>query len=162
MNSKIAELYNDMHEGWPRHPRLSPGNDEGSLKKNEPVRRPGAAQALGRTVLPIAMLSPAVLVTVVIVFLPMLQTAWMSLHDYILFRPRSFDFVGLKNFIAAFHDEVFWISLRHTLIWILLTVPAAICWPGGGAPVNQDSRGGPWPRRAHHRSHGVAQLVPSR
>lgn len=95
------------------------------MKPNPSPPRAGG-MALGRTVLPIAMLSPAVLVTVAIVFLPMLQTAWMSLHDYILFRPKSFDFVGLKNFIAALHDEVFWISLRHTLIWIFLTVPSQL------------------------------------
>lgn len=79
---------------------------------------------LSRRVLPLVMLSPAVLVTLAIVFLPMLQALWMSLHDYVLFRPKSFDFVGLKNFIKAWNDPVFWISLRHTLIWIVLTVPA--------------------------------------
>ncbi|MBE0530560.1 MAG: sugar ABC transporter permease [Rhodospirillales bacterium] len=94
--------------------------------KPNPSPPKAGGMALGRTVLPIAMLSPAVLVTVAIVFLPMLQTAWMSLHDYILFRPKSFDFVGLKNFIAALNDEVFWISLRHTLIWIFLTVPSQL------------------------------------
>ncbi len=93
------------------------------MKPNPPPSGTGR-MALGRAVLPVAMLSPAVLVTVAIVFLPMLQTAWMSLHDYILFRPKSFDFVGLKNFVAALHDEVFWISLRHTAIWIFLTVPS--------------------------------------
>jgi multiple sugar transport system permease protein len=79
---------------------------------------------LWRQVMPLALLSPAVLVTLAIVFFPMIQTAWMSLHDYVLFRPKSFDFVGLKNYLAIFQDEVFWISLRHTVIWIALTVPA--------------------------------------
>lgn len=79
---------------------------------------------LSRRVLPLALVSPAVLVTLAIVFLPMIQAAWMSLHDYVLFRPNDFTFVGLKNFVAALHDEVFWISLWHTLIWIGLTVPA--------------------------------------
>lgn len=79
---------------------------------------------LARHVLPYALLSPAVLVTLAIVFFPMVQAAWMSLHDYILWKPSSFKFVGLKNFVAALSDEVFWISFRHTLIWIGLTVPA--------------------------------------
>jgi multiple sugar transport system permease protein len=78
---------------------------------------------LGRRVLPLVLVSPAVVVTLAIVFLPMLQAAWMSLHDYILFRPKEFPFVGLKNFRAALGDEVFWISLGHTAIWIGLTVP---------------------------------------
>jgi multiple sugar transport system permease protein len=82
--------------------------------------------ALGRRVLPYAMLSPAVLVTLIIVFFPMLQTAWMSLHEYVLFRPNDFDWVGLGNFRAALADEVFWISLRHTIIWMAATIPAQL------------------------------------
>jgi multiple sugar transport system permease protein len=97
---------------------------------------------LWRQVMPLALLSPAVLVTLAIVFFPMIQTAWMSLHDYVLFRPKSFDFVGLKNYVAIFHDEVFWISLRHTVIWIALTVPAqALLGLATALLLNQDF---PW------------------
>ncbi|MCC0022576.1 MAG: sugar ABC transporter permease, partial [Nitratireductor sp.] len=81
---------------------------------------------LARRILPYAMLSPAVLVTLAIVFMPMLQAVWMSFHEYVLFRPKNFDFIGLDNFIAALSDEVFWISLRHTVVWIALTVPAQL------------------------------------
>jgi len=81
---------------------------------------------LSRRVLPYAMLSPAVLVTLAIVFFPMLQTAWMSLHDYVLFRPNDFDWVGLENFRSALSDEVFWISLRNTVIWMGTTIPAQL------------------------------------
>ena len=80
--------------------------------------------ALWRQVMPLALLSPAVLVTLAIVFFPMIQTAWMSLHNYVLFRPKSFDWVGLQNYFNIFQDEVFWISLRHTILWIAITVPA--------------------------------------
>ena len=76
---------------------------------------------LAGQVLPYAMLSPAVIVTLAIVFLPMAQAVWMSFHQYVLFRPRVFDFIGLENFRAALADEVFWISLRHTVIWIGVT-----------------------------------------
>ena len=79
--------------------------------------------SLAVRVLPYALLSPAVLVTLAIVFFPMLQAAWMSLHELVLFRPTVMPFVWLDNFIAAFSDEVFWISLQHTGIWIGLTVP---------------------------------------
>ncbi len=80
--------------------------------------------ALWRQVMPLALLSPAVLVTLAIVFFPMIQTAWMSLHNYVLFRPKNFDWVGLQNYFAIFQDEVFWISLRQTALWIIITVPA--------------------------------------
>nr|WP_240804366.1 sugar ABC transporter permease [Qingshengfaniella alkalisoli] len=102
-----------------------------SAQDLNPSDRPGPKEdmtgtRLGRSVLPYAMLSPAVIVTLAIVFLPMLQTAWMSLHDYVLFRPNDFTFVGLDNFIAALQDEVFWISLKHTVIWIGVTIPAQL------------------------------------
>ncbi|KRW96474.1 carbohydrate ABC transporter permease [Paracoccus sp. MKU1] len=84
----------------------------------------GRRAALWRQVMPLALLSPAVLVTLAIVFFPMIQTAWMSLHNYVLFRPKNFDWVGLQNYFNIFQDEVFWISLHHTILWIVITVPA--------------------------------------
>lgn len=74
--------------------------------------------------LPYWLLSPAVVVTLFIVFLPMAEAVFLSLHDYLLWKPSSFAFVGLQNFITALGDEVFWISAWHTLLWIGLTVPA--------------------------------------
>ena len=50
----------------------------------------------------------------------------MSFHEYVLFRPKDISFIGIKNFITAFSDEVFWISFRHTIIWIGITVPAQL------------------------------------
>lgn len=85
---------------------------------------PAGRAALWRHVLPLALLSPAVLVTMAIVFFPMVQTAWMSLHDYVLFRPKKFEFVGLQHYADILRDEVFWISLGNTVKWIAITVPA--------------------------------------
>lgn len=81
---------------------------------------------LGKKILPYALLSPAVVVTLFIVFFPMVQAAWMSLHQYILFKPKDIHFIGLQNFVTALQDEVFWISLGHTLLWIGITVPAQL------------------------------------
>lgn len=94
------------------------------MSTSEPT--PQIPSGLGRQILPYALLSPAVLVTLTIVFYPMVQAMWISLHDYVLFRPKNFDFVGLKNFYTALQDEVFWISFRHTVLWIGLTVPAQL------------------------------------
>ncbi|WP_410218591.1 carbohydrate ABC transporter permease [Paracoccus sp. (in: a-proteobacteria)] len=96
-----------------------------TIQVSEREGRPSRSQgSLWRHVLPLALLSPAVLVTLAIVFFPMVQTAWMSLHEYVLFRPRNFDWVGLQNYRAVFQDEIFWISLRQTTLWIAITVPA--------------------------------------
>lgn len=73
--------------------------------------------------LPYGLLTPAVLVTVVIVFLPMIEAVVTSLYEFVLFRPNAARFVGLGNYVKLVQDPVFWISLGHTAIWIGLTVP---------------------------------------
>lgn len=80
-------------------------------------------KARARLVLtPYAFLLPALLVTAAVIFYPVAQTIWMSLHDFILFRPRNVPFTGLKNFQRVLEDEVFWISLKNSLYWIVLVV----------------------------------------
>ena len=79
-----------------------------------------------RAILPYVLLSPAVLATLLIVFYPMAEALYLSLHDYQLFRPQAMTFVGLGNFAKALGDEVFWISLWHPGIWIGFTVPTQL------------------------------------
>lgn len=69
-----------------------------------------------------AFLLPALVVTAAVILFPVLQTAWMSLHDFVLFRPRDVPFIGLGNFERMWNDEVFWISLGHSFLWIALVV----------------------------------------
>lgn len=73
---------------------------------------------------PYGLLGPAVVVTLLIVFLPMLVAVVTSFFELVLFRPKATHFVGLGNFIALFNDPVFWSSLWRTVLWIGLTVPA--------------------------------------
>ncbi|WP_353646629.1 sugar ABC transporter permease [Mesorhizobium sp. WSM2239] len=73
--------------------------------------------------MPFALLAPAVLVTLVIVFFPMAQAVLTSLYDLILWKPNASRFVGFGNYIKLFADPVFWTSLGNTAIWIGLTVP---------------------------------------
>ncbi len=64
------------------------------------------------------MLAPALGATTFLVLLPVLDTLWMSLHDVVLFRPRSAPFVGLANYALALADPVFWSSLGNSFIWV--------------------------------------------
>ncbi len=70
------------------------------------------------TLTPYAFLTPALVVTAAVILFPVVQTAWMSLFDYVLFRPRSIPFVGPGNFLRAFSDPVFWVSAWNSAIWI--------------------------------------------
>ena len=72
-----------------------------------------------RHLLPFWFLAPALLIELAIIFYPVLQTAWMSLHDYVLFRPSNAPFIGLGNFVRAANDPVFWLSLGNSLVWIV-------------------------------------------
>jgi multiple sugar transport system permease protein len=58
-----------------------------------------------------------------VVFYPMVQAVITSLYNNILWKPRGVKFIGLDNYIAIWHDPVFWASLGRTAIWIGLTVP---------------------------------------
>jgi multiple sugar transport system permease protein len=76
-----------------------------------------------KKLLPYWLLSPAVLVTLVIVFLPMVQAVWTSFYDLVLFKPKATAFVGMSNYIKLLHDPVFWAAFWNTCLWIGLTVP---------------------------------------
>jgi multiple sugar transport system permease protein len=72
-----------------------------------------------RIATPYSFLLPALLVTALVVLFPVIQTIWFSLQDYILYDPDNAQFVGLRNFTAALQDEVFWISLTHSAVWVV-------------------------------------------
>ncbi|MBI1777613.1 MAG: sugar ABC transporter permease [Proteobacteria bacterium] len=88
----------------------------------EPVAGRSRRRRFGAELTPYLFLAPALIATAVIVFLPVIQTIAMSLYDYVLYRPRSIPFVGLGNYARLWADEVFWISLWNSVLWVLLTV----------------------------------------
>lgn len=81
-----------------------------------------AASARGAGLTPYLFLAPAMAVTLAVVLAPVAQTVWMSLHDFVLFRPRNVPFVGLGNFARMLGDELFWVSLVNSAWWIGLVV----------------------------------------
>ncbi len=90
-------------------------------------------RGLPRQATPWLFLAPALLATVLIVFYPVLNALWLSLHDVVLFRPRSRPFVGLDNYVKALADPVFWESLRHSLVWVVCAVSLQFTLGFGGA-----------------------------
>jgi len=73
---------------------------------------------LRRQLLPFAFLAPALLIEAAIIVYPVLKTVWMSLHDFVLFRPANAPFIGLGNFARAFTDPVFWTAAWNSVLWI--------------------------------------------
>ncbi len=68
---------------------------------------------------------PALLNFAVFRYIPILMAARASLYDYSLLGGFG-DFVGLKNYLRAFDDELFWTSLWVSIKFVLMKVPAQV------------------------------------
>ncbi|WP_420594078.1 carbohydrate ABC transporter permease [Deinococcus sp.] len=64
---------------------------------------------------------PSLLFVVAFFLLPLLMTAWMSLHDWPLLGKHSF--IGVGNYLRMLHDKTFWSSLRFTSLYTLAVTP---------------------------------------
>lgn len=72
-----------------------------------------------------AMAAPAVALMCLLLLGPLLGVFALSLTDYQLGSP-TFSWIGLANYQEMFSDRVFWISLRNTLTYVAIVVPAAV------------------------------------
>jgi multiple sugar transport system permease protein len=66
-------------------------------------------------------LAPAVLFVLVFTAYPLSQMIWMSFHSWSLIEPKKW--VGLANFIKAYYDRQFWVSLGFTLKYTIYITP---------------------------------------
>lgn len=80
------------------------------------------ARSLKRNTLPYLLLTPALLVVLSVVFVPLFNAILMSFQSYDLRHPKDIGFIAFANYIAAFHDELFWKSLLRTFFWVLFGV----------------------------------------
>lgn len=56
---------------------------------------------------------------------PFFYSLFLSFHRWNLISPNK-SYVGLDNYRSLLHDEVYWIALRNSGLYVLLTVPAAM------------------------------------
>jgi putative chitobiose transport system permease protein len=68
---------------------------------------------------PDLFLFPALLAIATFVLYPILAVFYYSFTDYSIINPPVW--VGLSNFQALLHDDVFWQALSHSLIYLLVT-----------------------------------------
>jgi len=69
----------------------------------------------------LAYVLPAIVFVLVFTAWPFLQMVWISLNNWSLITPPTF--VGFQNYLDAFSDSQFWVSLRFTLKYTLLITP---------------------------------------
>jgi multiple sugar transport system permease protein len=68
--------------------------------------------------LPYAFLSPALIATLLVVLVPIVEAASYSMMHYILWKPKAKAFVLFQNYSDMLGDPIFWIALKNTIIWI--------------------------------------------
>jgi len=74
-----------------------------------------------RIPVPYVFVAPAFVPVLVVVVVPMLIAAYLSLTAFQLLKQDT-SFVGLANYGALFTDPIFWSALGTTLVFLLVTV----------------------------------------
>lgn len=68
-----------------------------------------------------AFVAPAALVILLVVVVPLIRAAWMSLFDIELTSPGVEPFVGLQNYITQLTNSDFWDSVSKALFFTVVT-----------------------------------------
>lgn len=74
----------------------------------------------------LAYIFPAFVIYARFFLWPAGQLLWLSLHEWDGLSPRQF--VGLQNYQSLLGDELFWLSFRHNVLWMLgaMVVPVIV------------------------------------
>jgi multiple sugar transport system permease protein len=116
------------------------GDDRKIVAPDVPFHtRGGEISARGLAVL---MNLPSLCWLLVVLLYPVLYAGYLALHEVSLRNLRSglFPFVGLRNFARLAADDVFWLSLAHTAVFVALVVTLEILIGMGLALVAHDTR----------------------
>lgn len=57
---------------------------------------------------------------------PLVKAFQISLHRWTIMPGQASEFVGLANYLRAFSDPIFWIAIRNTVLYTVVTVPTQI------------------------------------
>jgi len=69
------------------------------------------------------LLSPLILLLTVIIGIPLLQTIWVSFHQYTPTKPwLKYKFIGLANYISLLKDPIFINALIHSFYFTILNI----------------------------------------
>jgi multiple sugar transport system permease protein len=87
------------------------------------LRPPGSKMRAARRLLPIYLfILPGMALFLIWTLYPLLDALVMSFFDWIPNPNIDSDFVGLKNYLQALTDPVFWQALRNVLVYTVITV----------------------------------------
>lgn len=80
-----------------------------------------------QTLAPWLFLAPGILMFVIYVLVPIVQSIWISFHDWDGLGEKVW--IGLGNYVELLDDDTFYVALKNNLIWLvlyLLSIPAGL------------------------------------
>ena len=99
---------------------------ESSAARPSPVRRRPTGRGMRTGLTPYLFVAPGAILFSVMIVYPIVQAVEMSFFDWKIIGSATSEFLGLGNYIRAFQDEHFWLSLSNSGIYMLFTVPPQI------------------------------------
>ena len=92
-----------------------------------------------RSLTPYLFLAPALLVIAIFVLYPIVAVVYYSFTDYSIVTPPVW--IGLKNFQRLLQDQIFWLALKNSLVYLLETPVLMILCTILAIVVNRKLRG---------------------
>ena len=109
---------------------------------------------------PYLFLLPAIALLGLTVFFPAVQAFALSFTRYEYDITQAPEWVGWENFQRLVQDEVFWLTIRNTLLYLIGVVPILVIAPLGLAIiVNQKLKGINWFRTAFYTPVVISMVV---
>lgn len=65
---------------------------------------------------------PVMAVLAIVAVYPIVHSFYTSLYDIVLTRPHRAPFVGFANYMAVFDDARFWVAVRRTTVYTIVSV----------------------------------------
>ncbi len=72
-----------------------------------------------------AFTAPAIILMLAFLIVPIFSVFVLSFTDWQL-GALDFNFIGFKNYESMFKDEIFFISIKNTVVYALLVIPASV------------------------------------
>lgn len=89
------------------------------------VRQRGRVASARRWLVALAFVLPALVLYGLVVLRPLVDAVRISFYDWDGFGPPT-DYVGLDNYRRAADDPLFWTSLKHNLVWMVVALPLVV------------------------------------
>lgn len=66
---------------------------------------------------------PAILLLLVFLVIPVIMVLAFGFTDFYMLKPEAISFIGIKNYVTIFHDELFLKCLWNTIYFVFVLVP---------------------------------------